>query len=124
MATVKVTLKIDAPDLTSDNLSVTDSQALSCTQGGITRYAVTGTSAGAATTLYTANDQSGPVYLYLKNTDTTGTDYVYVFTDDSDDTNFVQLRGGEWCFLTLNDAATYKCYVATAETIIEYGVFA
>ena len=124
MATVKATLTLTSTDLTSDNLSVTNTQNMTCTQGGIIRYAVTATSSGAASTLYTANDQTGPVYLYLKNTDTTAADYVYIFTDDSDDTNFVQLRGGEWCFLTLNDAATYKCYVATAETIIEYGVFA
>jgi len=124
MATVKATLTLTSTDLTSDNLSVTNTQNMTLTQGGITRYSVTGTSAGAASTLYTANDQTGPVYLYLKNTDTTAADYVYIFTDDSDDTNFVKLGGGEAIWLTLNKEATYKCYVQTAETIIEYGVFA
>ena len=124
MATVKVQIKVDSTDLTSDALSLTHTQTLTLTQGGIMRYSVTGTSTGAAYTLYTGNDQSGPVYMWIKNTDTTATDYVYVYTDDSDDTNFIQLKGGEGAWLTLNDAATYKCYVATAETVIEYGIFA
>ena len=124
MATVKVKLTITSTDLTTDSLSVENTQSLACTQGGVTRYAVTGTSAGAASTLYTGNDQTGPVWLYLKNTDTTSANYVYIFTDDSDDTNFVKLGGGESIWLTLNKEATYKCYVQSAETIIEYGVFA
>jgi len=124
MATVTVKLTLTSTDLTSDSLSLENTQTMTCSQGGVTRYAVTGTTAGAASTLYTGNDQTGPVWLYLKNTDSTAADYVYVFTDDSDDTNFVKLGGGESIWLTLNKEATYKCYVQTAETVIEYGVFA
>lgn len=124
MATVKVKLTITSTDLTTDSLSVENNQSLTCTQGGIIRYAVTGTTTGAASTLYTADDQTGPVWLYLKNTDTTASNYVYIFTDDSDDTNFVKLAGSESIWLTLNKEATYKTYVQSAETIIEYGVFA
>ena len=124
MATVKATLTLSSSDITSDVMDVTATESLTLTQGGIMRYSVTGTASGTAYTLYTANDQSGPVYMYLKNTDTTATDYIYVYTDDSDDTNFIQLKGGEWAWLTLNDGATYKVWAATAETVIEYGIFA
>ena len=124
MATVKATITLTSSDLTSDALSLTHSQTMTLTQGGITRYAVTGTAVGAATTLYTGNDQAGPVYMWIKNTDATATDYVYVFVDNADDTVVVQLKGGEATWLGLNDAATYKCFVATAETVIEYGIFA
>ena len=124
MATVTAKLTLTSTDLTSDSLSVESTQTMSCTQGGITRYSVTGTSSDAASTLYTANDQVGPVWLYLKNVDTTATDYVYIFVDDAADSNFVKLGGGESIWITLNKEATYKCYVQTAETVIEYGVFA
>lgn len=124
MATVKATITLTSSDITSDALSLTHSQTMTLTQGGIMRYSVTGTSAGAASTLYTGNDQTGPVYMWIKNTDGTGTDYAYIFTDDADDTNFIKLGGGEACWITLNKEATYKCYVQTAETIIEYGIFA
>ena len=124
MATVKATITLTSSDLTSDALSLTHNQTMTLTQGGITRYAVTGTAVGTSTTLYTANDQAGPVYMWIKNTDTTATDYVYVFVDNTDDTNVLQLKGGEAAWLALNDAATYKCWVATAETVIEYGIFA
>ena len=124
MATVTAKLTLTSTDLTSDSLSVDNTMSMTLSQGGITRYAVTGTTTGAASTLYTGNDQTGPVYMYLKNTDSTSTDYVYIFTDDSDDTNFVKLGGGQFIWITLNKEATYKCYVQTAETIIEYGVFA
>ena len=134
MATVKATITLTSSDLTSDALSLTHNQTMTLTQGGITRYAVTGTTSGAASTLYTAvgatttlytgNDQAGPVYMWIKNTDPTATDYAYVFVDNADDTVVLQLRGGEAGWLALNDAATYKCFVATAETVIEYGIFA
>jgi len=44
---------------------------------------------------------------------------------DSTDKKIVsKLRGGESAFLTLEASSTYQCFVATAETVIEYGIFA
>ena len=51
MATVTAKLTLTSTDLTSDSLSVSNTQTMTCTQGGITRYSVTGTSSGAASTL-------------------------------------------------------------------------
>jgi hypothetical protein len=124
MATVKATLTISSTDITSDVMDVTATESLTLTQGGIMRYSVTGTATGTAYTLYTANDQTGPVYMYLKNTDTTGTDYLNVFLDSSDLKTIVKLKGGEFAWLTIADAQTYKVFATTAETIIEYGIFA
>jgi hypothetical protein len=124
MGTVKATITLTSSDITSDALNLTHNQTMTLTQGGIIRYAVTGTSTSAPTTLYTAGDQVAPVYLYVKNTDATATDYVYIFLDSTDKKSILKLGGGEAGWITCDASSTYQCWVTTAETIIEYGVFA
>jgi len=124
MAQLETNFTIKSSGLTSDDLSFSVKENLTVTQGGISRYAVTGTAVGTAYTLYTAGDQTGPVYMYIKNVSSTGSDLLNVFLDSTDKKVVIKLKGGEFAWLTLQDTATYQVYGSTAETIVEYGIFA
>ena len=83
MATVTTKLSIASSDLTSQNLSLSLTKAITASATtGLAREKVGQTAVHAdAAVLYTASDYSAPAYLYVKNTDTTATNYVFVYDD-------------------------------------------
>ena len=126
MATVTTKLSIASSDLTSQNLSLSLTKAITASATtGLAREKVGQTAVHAdAAVLYTASDYSAPAYLYVKNTDTTATNYVFVYDDTtSGDPVILKLSGGEFAFMPLNATLTIKAYGTSANTVVESMVF-
>jgi len=131
MATVTatITLTSGADDLTTDALSLSDTQTVTITDmttTGLARTKVVATSVhSTATTLFTAASYTaGSAYLYVKNTDATTTDYLFIYDDTTTGTPVIcKLRGGDWAFLPLNAGLTLKAYATTNPTVAEFMVF-
>ena len=128
MATVSATITLSsaAGDLTTNALSLSDSNAIWCSEtSGLARMKVTQTAVNAdSLVLYTASDYSAPAYIYIKNTDATATDYIYVYDDTtSGDPVLLKLAGGDWAFMPLNAGLTLKAYATTNPTTVEWMVF-
>ena len=128
MATVSATITLSsaAGDLTSNALTLSGSNAISCSETtGLARMKVIKTAVHAdALVLYTASDYSAPAYIYIKNTDSTATDYIYVYDGTTTgDPVILKLAGGDWAFMPLNAGLTLKAYATTNPTIVEWMVF-
>ena len=125
MATVIPKLTLISTDLLTDPISLTVTNNITCTHGGIMRSNVLATAAGGtATTIYTADDYAATCYIYIKNPDATPTDYLYLYDDTSTgDPVMLKLAGGEWAWLPTIADKTYRIYATTTGTVVEYGIF-
>jgi len=128
MATVTSTISLSSAsgDLTSDTLSLSDSNAITCAYtSGLARTKIDKTAVHAdADVVFTASSYDAPAYLYLKNTETTSTSYIYIYDDTtSGDPVILKLAGGDFAFLPMNAGLTLKAYGSSADFTLEHMTF-
>lgn len=123
MGRVSVSLSLSSSDVLSSPVALDLKSFLAADSGNIQRVKVNGTlSAGAAQTVYKANDKTSGAYLYVRNLQDTDTDTVTIF-EAGNNVAIAVLKGGEFMFLPVSLGVTLEAKVSTQDDLIEYGVF-
>ena len=127
MATLNVSLTLTSTDISSDNLSMTVSDALTVVSPTQSNSLVTATATGGDNVILPNLDS--PRYVYLKHTglnsagSSSGTDKVHVETADG--TTIMELKIGEFAFFPYyKEGAGLLQLEASANTVqVEYAFF-
>ena len=127
MATLNVSLTLTSTDISSDNLSMTVSDALTVVSPTQSNSLVTATATGGDNIILPNLDS--PRYVYLKHTglnsagSSSGTDKVHVETADG--TTIMELKTGEFAFFPYyKEGAGLLQLEASANTVqVEYAFF-
>jgi hypothetical protein len=127
MATLNVSLTLTSTDISSDNLSMTVSDALTVVSPTQSNSLVTATATGGDNIILPNLDS--PRYVYLKHTglnsagSSSGTDKVHVETADG--TTIMELKIGEFAFFPYyKEGAGLLQLEASANTVqVEYAFF-
>ena len=137
MATVTNTITLSSNDLTSDAISLSVSNTLSATKGGVSRIPLATTAIAGATKLGIAAQftEGAKVWLYNPATrdTTTANDRIYVsLTEAVDPTTAsfttIMLKGGEWALIpwsasTRTTDLDLEAYGSSGAMVIEVGIF-
>ena len=116
MATLTVTLTLTstAGDITTQALSLSESDILSVGEPTISPSRVSVATTGAEVLI--PSSVSAISYVYLKNTDSTN---IIVVKNDNGD-NIADLGPGEFAWFPLKGATGVECTAVTAACILEY----
>jgi len=137
MATVTNIITLTSNDLTSDAISLSVSNDLSATKGGISRIPLATTVIASATVLAPAAQFSEGAKIWLYNPavrDATGaTDRIYVSLSEAVDPTTaafttIMLKGGEWAVIpwmgaTKDTDKNLEAYGSSGAMIVEFGIF-
>ena len=137
MATVTNTITLTSNDLTSDAISLSISNILSATKGGIQRVPLATTAIAGATVLAPAAQYTEGAKIWLYNPaardGSTANDRIYVSLSEAVDPTTasfttIMLKGGEWALLpwmgtTKDTDKNLEAYGSSGAMILEFGIF-
>jgi hypothetical protein len=137
MATVTNTITLTSNDLTSDAISLSISNILSATKGGISRIPLATTAIAGATVLAPAAQYTEGAKIWLYNPaardGSTANDRIYVSLSEAVDPTTgtfttIMLKGGEWALLpwmgtTKDTDKNLEAYGSSGAMVIEFGIF-
>ena len=127
MATLNLNLTLSSTDISSDNLNMTVTDALTAVSPSITPSLITATTTGGNSII--VPDVDSAKYVYIKHTGlnqsgaSSGTDKVKVETADG--TSILELKSGEFAFFPYFAQGACKLQLETdANTVqVEYAYF-
>lgn len=127
MGSVRVGVTLATTDVLGTAVAINVANVISADSGQVLKSKVLSTTLDSTEagniTLYKASDKTDNAYLYVRNLERDKENYVYVYNDTDSDAAVAKIAGGEFMFLPVNSAKTYRCYGTIVDQFVEYAVF-
>ena len=127
MGSVRIGVTLSTNDVLTTNVAINVGNVVSADSGVVMKSKVADVTLDASSagniTLYKASDKVDNAYVFVRNLDLEKEHYIYVYNDTDSDAAVAKIAGGEFMFLPVNSAKTYKCHGTQADQFVEYAVF-
>jgi len=124
MGSLKVGLTISSNSILSSAVNITATTSAVADSGVVVRAKILKTAIDAnALVVYKEDDKLVSAYLYVKNLEKEKENYLYIYNATESNALVSKIAGGEFCFIPVDVAKTYKVFSTKADSLVDYAVF-